>query len=46
VKAFGSNGAGPGQFVFPRGLCVDGAGRIYVADSANARVQVWEGGVK
>jgi DNA-binding beta-propeller fold protein YncE len=38
---FGAQGIGNGQFNFPNGVAVDGRGRIYVADSANDRVQVW-----
>jgi len=37
----GAGGAGPGQFSGPDDLAVDGAGRIYVADGSNNRVQVF-----
>ena len=37
---WGSKGADPGQWEIPVGVVVDQAGRIYVADSANFRVQV------
>jgi DNA-binding beta-propeller fold protein YncE len=41
LGVFGSQGVGNGQFNYPNGVAVDGRGRIYVADSANDRVQVW-----
>jgi len=37
----GTAGKGPGQFTFPRAVAVDGQSRIYVADSGNNRVQVF-----
>lgn len=37
----GAAGKGPGQFSFPRAVAVDGQGRVYVADSGNNRVQVF-----
>jgi tripartite motif-containing protein 71 len=38
---YGHFGHGPGQFAFPRSLAVDPAtGRVYVADTANERIQV------
>jgi len=40
VAIWGSKGAGPGQFVNPRGLTVGPDGNIYVADSGNNRVVV------
>lgn len=41
VGFFGSHGVADGQFSFPMGVAVDGRGRVYVADTANDRVQVW-----
>ena len=41
IGAAGLPGKGPGQFSFPRAVAVDGSGRIYVADSGNNRVQVF-----
>ncbi|MDE2141735.1 MAG: hypothetical protein KGJ84_04920 [Elusimicrobia bacterium] len=35
------DGAGPGQFLHPKGVALDGAGDIYVADTYNHRVQVF-----
>ena len=40
VGSFGSAGTGAGQFQIPLGVAVDQrGGKVYVADSANARVQ-------
>jgi DNA-binding beta-propeller fold protein YncE len=39
VRAFGDNGSGPGQLSSPGQVAVDGAGFVYVADSANHRVE-------
>jgi DNA-binding beta-propeller fold protein YncE len=36
---FPDAGAEPGQFMAPRGIAVDGQGTVYVADTANKRVQ-------
>jgi len=36
---FGSLGSGNGQFNFPFGIAVDGAGDLYVSDQLNNRVQ-------
>ena len=41
LGSFGTQGVGEGAFDYPNGVAVDGRGRIYVADSANDRVQVW-----
>jgi sugar lactone lactonase YvrE len=40
VSAFGSSGAGNGQFNDPKGVALDAAGNIYVMDTRNYRVQV------
>lgn len=40
VLAFGGHGAGPGQFQRPAGIAWH-KGRIYVADAANNRVQIF-----
>jgi DNA-binding beta-propeller fold protein YncE len=42
--AFGSSGTGPGQFNRAEGIGVDPAGRLYVADSCNHRIQVFSAG--
>ncbi len=40
---WGRPGSGPGQFDLPHGIALDAAGRVYVADRSNARVQIFEG---
>ena len=42
VGEFGSAGSGPGQFQNPSGLTHDGAGKLYVADAGNDRIQVFD----
>ena len=42
LKVFGQPGSGPSEFNRPEGLGLDGRGRIYVADSCNHRVQVFD----
>jgi hypothetical protein len=41
IGAWGSAGTALGQFTFPTGIAVDGAGHIYVADFSGQRVQVF-----
>ncbi|MHB8891718.1 MAG: NHL repeat-containing protein [Candidatus Limnocylindrales bacterium] len=41
LGAFGSQGIANGAFAYPNGIAVDARGRLYVADSANDRVQLW-----
>ena len=41
VHEFGGEGADPGRFDGPRGICVDDNGLVYVADRYNKRVQVF-----
>ncbi|VAX10956.1 hypothetical protein MNBD_GAMMA26-1789 [hydrothermal vent metagenome] len=40
--AFGKRGVGQGEFMWPLGIDVDGAGLVYVADKENNRVQVFD----
>jgi DNA-binding beta-propeller fold protein YncE len=43
VRTIGQDkGDGPGQFLFPTYVAVDGDGRVYVTDTLNARVQVFD----
>jgi uncharacterized protein (TIGR03663 family) len=42
LQVWGSNGTGNGQFVAPRNVAVGPDGRIYVADSGNHRIQVFD----
>uniref|UniRef100_A0A7V0Z6Y0 T9SS type A sorting domain-containing protein n=1 Tax=candidate division WOR-3 bacterium TaxID=2052148 RepID=A0A7V0Z6Y0_UNCW3 len=38
IKAYGSFGSDPGQFWHPAGIDVDKSGRVFIADSWNARI--------
>ncbi len=42
IKAWGHHGSEPGNFDVPHGLAMDSAGRLFVADRANNRVQVFD----
>ena len=42
IRAFGSSGSEPGQFLNPQGISVDPEGNIYVADTGNHRVQKFD----
>ena len=42
IKSFGSKGSRHGQFNNPRGVGVDGEGRIIVSDTYNHRIEVFE----
>ena len=42
LSKFGSRGSGDGQLNGPRGICVDAGGRIFVSESNNRRVSVFE----
>lgn len=42
LSAFGQPGHAVGEFVGPGGLWIDPANRLYVADSGNGRVQVFQ----
>jgi DNA-binding beta-propeller fold protein YncE len=42
IQIFGRAGRGPGEFVDTAGLYVDSAGRIYVADIALHRIQIFD----
>jgi hypothetical protein len=39
---FGSRGQKPGQFWLPTGLFIGRDNRIFVADSYNSRIQIFE----
>lgn len=43
ARVFGSPGSGPGQLSEPRGVAADGRGNLYVADSKNSRIDVFDG---
>ncbi|MCI2429917.1 SMP-30/gluconolactonase/LRE family protein [Candidatus Acetothermia bacterium] len=42
LDQFGSPGGDPGQFSSPQGLAVDSLNRIFVADTANHRIQIFD----
>lgn len=42
LKSWGSPGAQPGQFNQPHSIAVDAQDRVYVADRANRRIQVFD----
>jgi sugar lactone lactonase YvrE len=42
VKTWGKKGTGPGEFNEPHGIALDSAGRVFVADRVNARIQVFD----
>jgi DNA-binding beta-propeller fold protein YncE len=42
VRAIGKRGTEPGKFNFPTNLSVDRAGRLYVTDTLNFRVQIFD----
>ncbi len=39
---WGTKGSGDGEFDLPHGLALDRAGRLYVADRSNSRIQVFD----
>ena len=43
VKQWGGPGSGPGQFNTVHSIASDATGKIYVADRANRRIQVFDG---
>ncbi|HEY3642600.1 MAG TPA: peptidyl-alpha-hydroxyglycine alpha-amidating lyase family protein [Xanthobacteraceae bacterium] len=42
IKAWGSKGTAPGQFQTPHMLAMDSAGRLFVADRENNRIQIFD----
>jgi DNA-binding beta-propeller fold protein YncE len=43
LRSFGGPGVSNAQFVKPYGICTDVAGNVFVADTANSRVQKFSG---
>ena len=46
IKAFGSHGRKPGEFMGPHGLAFDSQGRLFVADRSNNRIQIFDKDMK
>jgi tripartite motif-containing protein 2/3/tripartite motif-containing protein 71 len=42
LNEFGGAGWGPGWFSYPKDICIDNLGRLFVADTFNQRVQVFQ----
>jgi DNA-binding beta-propeller fold protein YncE len=42
IKAWGKKGKEPGEFDTPHGLAMDSAGRLFVADRMNDRIQIFD----
>jgi streptogramin lyase len=42
IKAWGRYGSEVGEFMLPHSVVVDKAGRVYVADRENARIQIFD----
>jgi DNA-binding beta-propeller fold protein YncE len=42
IMAWGRRGSGPGEFGVNHSLAIDSAGRIYVADRSNNRVEIFD----
>lgn len=42
LMAFGGEGDGPGEFALPSGITIDQGDRIWIADTYNRRVQVFQ----
>jgi len=42
IRQWGRTGTGDGEFDYPGGIAISAAGRVYVADQTNRRVQVFD----
>jgi sugar lactone lactonase YvrE len=42
IASYGEFGSGPGQFMGPHALAIDSAGRLFVADRSNNRIQIFD----
>ena len=42
IKTWGKKGSGPGEFNEPHGIALDSAGRVFVADRVNSRIQIFD----
>jgi hypothetical protein len=46
IAHWGATGSAPGEFSGPKAIAIDKAGDVYVADSGNKRIQVFDGSGK
>jgi DNA-binding beta-propeller fold protein YncE len=42
IKTWGKKGSAPGEFNEPHGIALDSAGRVFVADRVNSRIQIFD----
>jgi DNA-binding beta-propeller fold protein YncE len=42
IKSWGKKGSAPGEFNEPHGIVLDSAGRVFVADRVNSRIQIFD----
>jgi hypothetical protein len=42
ISAWGRRGSGPGEFALPHALAMDSAGRLFVADRGNNRIEIFD----
>jgi DNA-binding beta-propeller fold protein YncE len=42
ITAWGKHGSGPGEFDTPHSIALDSTGRVFVADRANNRIQIFD----
>ena len=42
IKTWGQKGTGPGQFDLPHSIAIDSAGRVFVGDRNNERIQIFD----
>ena len=42
IAAWGKRGSGPGEFALPHALAMDSAGRLFVADRGNNRIEIFD----
>ena len=42
ISAWGKRGSGPSEFALPHALAIDSAGRLFVADRGNNRIEIFD----